>query len=390
LIDSDYDERVKNLLDSTPECYFNHGGCSFVTPQTLDAVTTHLGLEHRLGNAMADLMTAAEKRTLYKLAAATVGADAKDIAITDSHTTGWEKAFQAISLKAGDIILTTRSELGGNWRYLRQKADKCGAWVMPIPSTENGSVCLKSLADMLNGRIKLISVSWIGSNGGHIEPVEDIGQLAEQHGIPYFVDASQVVGQMPVDIQRIRCDVLTTPGRKWLRGPKGTGFMYLRPSFLEKCQSSGAFDGWRDSADHLTAKHFEASNASVALQMGLLEALDQLQKTGIEQIQEQILARSRRIWEELQAIHGVICLRDTAPDHGMVSFNVAELIPSVVRERLMSAGIEVAANQAEFTPLDMQTRQLDGVVRVTPHACTTWEEIEMLVDAIRELSQTGQ
>ena len=257
---------------------------------------------------------------------------------------------------------------------------------MPMPSTANGSVCLKSLASLLSDKIKLISVSWVGSNGGHIEPVAEIGQLAEQHGIPYFVDASQVAGQMPVDIQRIRCDVLTTPGRKWLRGPKGTGFMYLRPSFLEKCQSSGAFDGWRDSADHLTAKHFEASNASVALQMGLLEALDQLQKTGIEQIQEQILARSCRIWEELQAIPGVICLRDTAPDHGMVSFNVAGHSPSVVRERLMSAGIEVAANQAAFTPLDMQTRQLDGVVRVTPHACTTWDEIGMLVEAIRALS----
>lgn len=214
---SDYDDRVKNLLETTPGCYFNHGGCSFVTSQTLHAVTTQLGLEHRLGNAVADLRTAAEKRTLYKLAAATVGADAKDIAITDSHTTGWEKALR-----------------------------------------------------------------------------------------------------------------------------------------------------------------------------GILEALDQLQKSGIEQIQEQILARSCRIWEELQAITGVICLHDTAPNHGMVSFNVTGYCPSVVRERLISAGIEVAANQAAFTPLDMQTRQLDGMVRVTPHACTTWEEVEMLVEVIRELCQTGQ
>jgi cysteine desulfurase/selenocysteine lyase len=113
---------VKNLLKTTPECYLNHGGCSFVTPQTLDAVTTHLGLEHRLGNAMADLMTAAEKRTLYKLAAAAVGADANDIAITDSHTTGWEKALRGISLNSGDVVLTSRSEWGGNLRALRHLA----------------------------------------------------------------------------------------------------------------------------------------------------------------------------------------------------------------------------------------------------------------------------
>jgi selenocysteine lyase/cysteine desulfurase len=132
---SDYDDRVKNLLETTPRCYFNHGGCSFVTPQTLDALTTHLGLEHRLGNAMADLMTAAEKRTLYKLAAAAVGADAKDIAITDSHTTGWEKAIHRIQLEAGDVILTTRSEWGGNLRALHHMAQRYGAWVMPMPSS---------------------------------------------------------------------------------------------------------------------------------------------------------------------------------------------------------------------------------------------------------------
>lgn len=387
---SEYDDRVKNFLETTPGCYFNHGGCSFVSPKTLDAVTTHLGLEQRLGNAIADLMTAAEKRTLYKLAAATVGADAKDIAITDSHTTGWEKALRGISLNSGDVVLTTRSEWGGNLRALRHVAQRHGAWVMPMPSTANGSVCLKSLASLLSDKVKLISVSWIGSNGGHIEPVAEIGQLAEAHGVPYFVDASQVVGQMPVDVQRIRCDVLTTPGRKWLRGPKGTGFMYLRSSFLAKCHNSGVFDGLLDPAVDLTAKHFEASSASVALQMGLLEALDQLQMTGIEQIQEQILARSKRIWEAFQAMPGVACLSDTASDHGIVSFTMPGHNPSVVRERLMSAGIEVAANQAAFTPLDMQTRQLDGVVRVTPHACTTWEEIEMLVEAVRDLSQTGQ
>lgn len=371
LMGNGYDGQVTMQFKTNPQCYFNHGGCSFITTSTLDAVVKQLRHEQEMGNAVADLMSSADRSSVYKLAAQTVGANEEDVALTDSHTTGWAKSLQTISLNAGDVILTNRSEWGGNLSSLQKLAHLHGSSVVVMPTTAYGSVCLKSLAALMSKSVKLISVSWIGSNGGHVEPVAEIGELAQAHGVPYFLDASQVVGQMPVNVQHIGCDVLTAPGRKWLRGPKGTGFMYLRPEFLEKCQETAQADSAADSSTPLTAKYFEVSSASVPLQMGLLAALAQLEQVGVETIQKQILTRSQYLWERLQGIPGVNCICPVAPQHGLVSFNVVGHPATAVRQKLMGIGIEVAANLATFTPLDMHERQLDAVVRASPHACTT-------------------
>jgi cysteine desulfurase / selenocysteine lyase len=384
---SDHHGQVTTQTRPRPPLYFNHGGCSFTTTSTLDAVVKQLRLEQALGNSVADLTSSADRSRVYTLAARALGADAANIALTDSHTTGWAKALQTISLNAGDVILTSRSEWGGNLSALQKLAQGHGSSVVVIPTAADGSVCLKSLATLMNKSVKLISVSWIGSNGGHVEPVAEIGQLARAHGVPFFLDASQVVGQLPVDVKHIGCDVLTTPGRKWLRGPKGTGFMYLRSEYLDKCQATAQADRETDSSTPLTPKHFEASSASVPLQMGLLAALAQLEQAGVETVQKQILTRSNYLWERLQGIGGVTCISRVAPMHGLVSFNVAGQSASAVRQKLMGMGIEVAANQAAFTPLDMHARQLDAVVRASPHACTTTDEIYQLIEAVTLISQ---
>lgn len=374
-----YHGQVTTQIKTGPQLYFNHGGCSFTTASTLDAVVQQLTLEQEMGNAVADLMTSADRSNVYKLAARTVGANDDDIALTDSHTTGWIKALQTIKLNAGDLILTTRSEWGGNLRALQQLAQRYDGSVVIMPTVSDGSVCLKSLAAMMGKKVKLISVSWIGSNGGHIEPVAEIGEVAKAHGATYFVDASQAVGQMQVDVQHIQCDVLTTPGRKWLRGPKGTGFMYLRREFLDKCQTSAYFNGRLNPSTSLTAKNFEASSPSVPLQMGLMSALMQLEKASVERVHQQILFHSQHMWQGLKAIPEVTCISQVPPQHGLVSFILAGQRAMTVRQKLMAIGIEVAANQAAFTPLDMQERQLDVVVRASSHACTTSAEIDQLI-----------
>jgi cysteine desulfurase len=163
--------------------------------------------------------------------------------------------------------------------------------------------------------------------------------------------------------------------------------MYLRSEYLEKCQATAQADGAVDSSPPLTPKHFEASSASVPLQTGLLAALAQLEQAGVETVQKQILTRSNYLWERLQGIAGVTCISRVAPMHGLVSFNVAGQSASAVRQKLMGMDIEVAANQAAFTPLDMHARQLDAVVRASPHTCTTTDEIDQLIEAVRLISQ---
>lgn len=362
-----------------PECYLNHAGCSFVTQRTFDAVVAQMERERRLGMPRADHASAAEKQRLYELAAVVVGAQAADMAMTDGHTSGWTKALQTIRLSEGDVLLTTRSEWGGNLKFLRHWAHRYGATVDLLASTPDGAVCLDSLRKRMSDKVKLISVSWLGSNGGHLEPAAAIGEIARSYGAPYFLDASQVLGQMQVDVQSLHCDVLTAPGRKWLRGPKGTGLMYVRPEFLADVQAQGAFDSLLDNTSAVTAKHFEGSAASASLQMGLKAALEQLQEVGIETVQQGIVANSRRLWEGLQDLPGIECLSKVPPLHGIVSFSQEGTTAADVKSHLMREGVEVVVNQAAYTPLDMQARQFDAVVRASPHSCSTSDEVENLI-----------
>lgn len=255
----------------------------------------------------------------------------------------------------------------------------CGATVLPMPSNRTGAVCVESLIKQLNSRVKLISLTWLGSNGGDIEPAAAIGRLAQSNEIPYFLDASQVIGQLPVDVEELGCDVLTAPGRKWLRGPRGSGLMYMRPSFLEQSKSSLRPKGMEGGMRQL-----EPASYSVPLMLGLASALKQLSygRSALMSQSHSVLEKSRWIWESLSSMPKVNCLSNHAPQHGLVSFTVEGLAAVEVKKRLMDRGFEVAANQASFTPLDMQTRNLDSVVRISAHSCTTQSELEEFVAAL--------
>jgi selenocysteine lyase/cysteine desulfurase len=155
--------------------------------------------------------------------------------------------------------------------------------------------------------------------------------------------------------------------------------MYVRPEFLADVQAQGAFDSLLDNTSAVTAKHFEGSAASASLQMGLKAALEQLQEVGIETVQQGIVANSRRLWEGLQDLPGIECLSKVPPLHGIVSFSQEGTTAADVKSHLMREGVEVVVNQAAYTPLDMQARQFDAVVRASPHSCSTSDEVENLI-----------
>lgn len=376
---------LHRFTDMATHHYFNHAGCSIITERTKRAVVVQLELESQVGSFKADQMSATEMQRLYELAATAIGASATDIALTDSHTTGWAKAIQALNIKSGDVLLTTRGEWGGNLSVMHHLAHQVGARVKIVDSDDRGSTSIESLASLMTPQVRLLSVAWLGSNGGYLEPAQAIGELARAHGVPYFLDASQVVGQLPVDVTALQCDMLTTPGRKWLRGPKGTGLMYLRPSFLAKLQEAGAFEGILEPGTSLTAKHFEAPSTSRPLHMGLKMALVQFHEAGADNVRRRVLENTCLIWERLRAIPQVRFICEQSPEHGLLSFTVHGHSAAAVKTHFMDRGIEVAANVAAFTPLDMRARGLDAVVRVSAHVDTTPEAIDALVHATHVL-----
>ena len=171
---------------------------------------------------------------VYASVAKLLNAAPVEIALMENATIAWQMAFYSFDFQAGDRILTAEAEYAANYVAYLQVARRTGAKIEVVPSDASGELDVAALERMIDEQVKLITVTWIPTNGGLTNPAAAIGKLARRHGIPYLLDACQAVGQMPVDVEALGCDMLSATGRKFLRGPRGTGFLYVRR------QSAGA------------------------------------------------------------------------------------------------------------------------------------------------------
>jgi selenocysteine lyase/cysteine desulfurase len=215
--------------------------------------------------------------------------------------------------------------------------------------------------------------------------------LAHAAKIPFFLDAAQAVGQMPVDVRALNCDVLTTPGRKWLRGPRGTGLLYVRRGFLQALQpaaldhfSAPLINGQYQLRDD--ARRFETSEANMAARLGLGQAIQEALVQGLDTIQTQVQNKSSKLREALQRMPHIQSHDVGTQLSGLIAFTAQGLTSDAVRTHLAQQGIEVAVNGTAFTPLDMRARGLTDVVRISAHTTTTDEEIARLLDAVSNLA----
>jgi len=388
---------IERLRSETPGCavatHFNHSGMSLPTTATLAAITDHLQREALYGGmeAAAGAVGGVEKARAD--AAAFIGATPSEMAFTTSGSAGFGLTFAALpSLRSGERILVGRQEWGGNLATMRDAADRVGANVEAIPTREDGSVDPDALAAMIDESVRLVSLTWLPANGGLINDAAAVGRITRRAGVPYFVDAGQALGQVPIDVTRIGCDMLKGTARKYLRGPRGTALLFVRsdfvprpnPAFLDVQSGPWAGDGPRRRDD---ARLFETIEGSVALQLGLGTALAQARAIGIGAIRvriQKLADLSRVLLSEIQGV----TVRDLGTERsGVVSFTVDGLGAQEVRTRLAAAQITVGANGVPYTPLDMRARGLTDIVRASVSYFNTEEEIDRLTAAVRGLAR---
>jgi len=187
-----------NAMATPHMAYFNHAGASLMSPTVIDTVVAHLQLESRIGGYAAAMQQQATLDQVYARAAQLLNGDTDEIALTDSHSRGWRDVLSCLHFSKGDRILVAHSEWGGNYAALAHMAQRSGASLEVIPATAKGEVCLDSLAHMLDERVRLVSLTWLPANGGLIQPAAKVGALTRAAGIPFFLDAAQAVGQLPV------------------------------------------------------------------------------------------------------------------------------------------------------------------------------------------------
>lgn len=389
---------IETLRAQTPgtqtTVHFNHAGASLPSAATLQAIQAHLQREATQGPMEAGVASRELTEKARALAARLLNADPAEVALTGGNSPGWGAAFAALEpWLPGDRILVGRHEWGGNLAVMRLKAQRAGATLETIPSDDSGCVDAQALEAMLDERVRLIALTWLPANGGLINPAAAVGNVARRHGIPYFVDAAQAVGQLPVDVAQIGCDVLSGAGRKALRGPRGTGLLYVRRGFLD--QLTPAFVDTHSAplgADgepvlRPDAARLESAEASLALRCGLANALQEALDIGLPAIRARIDATAESLRAELAAIPGITVLDQGRERSGLVSFNVAGQDAVSVQRAMAAQGITIGSNGVPYTPLDMQARGLTQIARASVSYLTNDAEIDRLLQGLRALAR---
>ncbi len=372
--------------------HFNHAGASLPSSGTLEAIHAQLWREATMGPMEAGVAGREQTERARRLAAQLLNAQPTEIALTTGNSHGWGAAFAALGpWRSGERILVGRHEWGGNLAAMRLAAKRAGASIEVIPCDANAAADPRALETMLDERVRLIALTWLPANSGLINPAAAIGEVARRHGIPYFIDAAQAVGQLPIDVVELGCDVLTGAGRKALRGPRGTGLLYVRQDFLSRL--TPAFVDTRSAplgkegepVLRDDAARFESAEASLALHCGLANALNEVLEVGVANIRARIDAIARDLRVQLADIPGVAILDLGVEQSGLVAFNVGGLEAGQVQRCLADQGIVIGSNGVAYTPLDMEARGLGQIARASVSYLTTEREIDKLLSGIRAL-----
>ena len=389
---------ITRLRAETPGCdrvcHFNNAGAALMPAPVIDAVKNHIDLEACMGGYEAAAVARDEHLRAHAAAAELIGAAADEIALLENASVAWMMAFYGIAatFAPGDRILTAEAEYAANYVAYMQAAKRTGAEIVVVPSDETGALSVPALENLIDDRVKLISITHVPTNGGLVNPAAAVGRVARAAGIPYLLDACQSVGQFPVNVDEIGCDMLSVTGRKYLRGPRGTGFLYMRRALFDRFEPPmidhfGA--PWIDR-DHYQlrddARRFETWENNIAGQIGLGVALDYALDLGIEAIGERNFDLATHLRRALAAVSGV-AVTDLGPDPGaIVTFTVAGVEPMAVKAALAEQGINVSVSDLSSTRIDMENRGLRNVVRASVHYYNTENEIASLVEAVDSLA----
>lgn len=388
---------IERARRETPGCtnvlHLNNAGSSLMPEPVLAATIGYLQLESQFGGYEAEEKQRTTLEHAYAAAATLINGAPEEIAFVENATHAWNAAFSAIPFKEGDRILTSMAEYASNYISYIQASKRTGVIVEPIADDVYGQVSLEALRNMLDERVKLISVTHVPTNGGLVNPIEGIGKIARDAGILYLVDACQSVGQMPIDVQKIGCDMLSTTGRKYLRAPRGTGFLYVRRGLIEQLEPTGidmhsanwvARDRYEVRSD---ARRFENFETSYASKVGLTTAIDYALQWGIDNIWRRIKLLSYQLRTQLSPLPGVIVHDRGITQCGIVTFTIEGLDPEEIRQKLALQNINVSVTGRSSTLLDMTARGLTTMVRASVHYYNTEEELTRFTAAIEQLAE---
>ncbi|MCP2335045.1 aminotransferase class V-fold PLP-dependent enzyme [Actinomadura rupiterrae] len=374
---------VAKVRNETPGCakvaHLNNAGAALPPSPVIDAVARHLELEAMTGGYEAAEANAAAIDRFYDAVAGLIGAHRDEIAYVENATRAWDMAFYGIAFAPGERVLTTTSEYSSNAIAYRQR----GVQVDVVPDGPDGTIDLDALEDELRrGGVRLVSLNHVPTSNGLVNPAAEVGRLCRAAGVLFLLDACQSVGQLPVDVNEIGCDLLSATGRKYLRGPRGTGFLYARRDVLTSIEPpllDNAAAEWHAPDYELRpdAKRFETWERYIAGQIGLGVAADYASGLGINAISARVDVLASLLRAELASRPGVTVHDRGVIRSGLVTFSVDGRTPTEIVQAARARDINVNVSEPRWHGYDPDA--VEAVVRASVHYYNSEEEIERLL-----------
>jgi selenocysteine lyase/cysteine desulfurase len=391
------DDLLKTWRDDTPGCahriHLNNAGAGLMPRCVLEAITSHVEREaHFGGYESADAAAGAIDDT-YAQVARLVGAAPRNIAIVENSTVAFFQALAVFDFKPGDVIVTTRNDYISNQLAYLSLARRRSVEVKRAADMPAGGVDPQSVKELLRDpRVRLLAVTWVPTNSGLMQPVQALGEIAEAAGVPYLVDGCQAIGEIPVDVGELRCDFFSATARKFLRGPRGIGFLYASDRALQRgdfplhIDMRGAdwvsANGFQPASD---ARRFENWEFAYSLVLGLGEAVRYALEVGVERGGQ----RARELAASLRVkLHGLPGVRVLDRGNELAAIVTAEIAGWDARELveiLRQRGINTSVSLREYAVIDMEEKRAATALRLSPHYYNTDEEIAAAVEALRTL-----
>jgi selenocysteine lyase/cysteine desulfurase len=386
-------EQIRAATRGTAERkHFNNAGSSLPTDLVVDTVIRYLKEEATYGGYETEARYSQQLEQVYALIARLLHARTDEIAIVENASMAWHLAFNGIDFAKDDEVITSEMEYTTNMIGFLNLRKTHGIQIMVVPNDARGNFSMPAFEDLLSPRTKLIAITHIPSTAGNVLPAAEIGKIARRQGILYLLDACQSAGHIPLDVEAIGCDMLAVTGRKYLRAPRGTGFLYVRKEVQDRLKllfMDGHSVDWVSEQDFKArddARRFELYEKNRALVLGLGAAVGYALDLGIDRIWRRIQELAAMLRSRLAAIDGVTVHDRGDQLSGIVTFSVDSVDSALVRERLAEKKINVSIGKAVSTLVYMSRRHLDSVVRASVHYYNTEEEIESLCASIAALS----
>ncbi len=388
---------IDQIRADTPGCkdkvHLNNAGSALMPAAVVSAITDHIKLESEIGGYEAQATRSDAIDSAYQSIANLVGAATRNIAFTENATTSFMQALSAIPFKRDDIILTTRNDYASNQIQFLSLQKRLGVQVMRAPDQPQGGVDVSAMSDLVDKRRpRLVCVTHVPTNSGLEQDVKAVGDICRSADTIYLVDACQSVGQMPVDVADIGCDFLSVTARKYLRGPRGSGFLYVSDDLLEQSLEPLFIDmrgaNWTGENSYQavdSAKRFENWEFAWAQVLGTGVAAAYASAIGLDNIRSRVQALVRQLRDGLATIDRVRVLGGDEELCGIVTATIDNCDPFAIVSKLRAQGINTSAQAREYAVIDYDNKNVSGALRISPHYYNTSDEIDRAIAALEQI-----